>query len=102
MSIGPLSPVHDATGTLAQAKAADVARAQAEASLKARQVDSHARSEAAAGVSAPDGELSVTDERDSDGRRPWEASAPQENPTPPASAADAANPDLGRGLDLTA
>ncbi|HEY1603824.1 MAG TPA: hypothetical protein VGG64_29750 [Pirellulales bacterium] len=103
MSIGPTSPILDATGTLAQPKAAEVARAQQESSSHARQIDSHARSEAAAGIAAPDDEISVTDERDSDGRRPWEAPAPKDkgaSASPPAPVAG--KKDLGGALDLTA
>jgi hypothetical protein len=103
MSIGPTSPILDATGTLAQPKATEVARAQQESASQTRQIDSHARSESAAGIAAPDGEISVTDERDSDGRRPWEAPLPPDEAaiaSPPAQ--DAGPKDLGGELDLTA
>ena len=73
MNIGPINIAASVAGTpLSQAKGAEVDRAQEEAGAHRRQVYHDRKAEAAAGVGEPDGEDHETEQRDGDGRRPWE------------------------------
>jgi hypothetical protein len=83
MSVGPLSGINvSAAGSpLAQIKSSDVERVSQDTAAQSRNVVYEKKAEAAAGVGETDGEDHQTDERDADGRRPWEFSpTKQKNP----------------------
>src|SRR3989304_1536162 len=106
MSVGPLGGINvSAAGTpLAQAKGTDVERASQDVGAQHRNVVYEQKAEAAAGIGEADGEDHQTDERDADGRLPWQF--PGKNP---ASKDDANRPSHNRDatgacgnlLDLT-
>ena len=73
MSIGPLNIAASAAGSpLAQTKGSEAERVQKAVGAQRRQVYHDETAAAAAGVGQPDGEDHETDQRDADGRRPWE------------------------------
>lgn len=86
MNINPMGVIASAAGTpLAQTTGSDVDRTHAEVAAQRRLVYHETKAEAAAGVGQPDGEDHEAEQRDADGRRPWE--------TPPAAATiDAVDP----------
>ena len=76
MSIGSLGPVASFAGTsLAQTKAADVAKVQQETTDSARSSEGKERAENAAGIGQTEEDSGASD-RDADGRRLWEEVAP--------------------------
>lgn len=82
MSIGPLNIAASAAGSpLAQTKGSEAERAQKAVGAQRRQVYHEKKAEAAAGVGEPDGEDHDTQQRNADGRRPWE-----DHPEPERSA----------------
>jgi len=74
MSIGSLGGIigSAAGAPLAQTTGSDVERAKAETVSSARYAESQKLAENAAGIAETDGEDNRTNERDADGRRPWE------------------------------
>jgi hypothetical protein len=108
MSIGSLGILAGAAGTpLAQTKGSDVDRTQQDASSQQRHVNNELKAEAAAGIAETDGQEHQTNERDADGRRPWELPA-KKKAAPAAEAEVDAEPqskdpsgDSGGQLDLT-
>ena len=74
MSVGPLGGINvSAAGApLAQTKGSDVERASQDVAAQNRNTVYEQKAEAAAGIGETDGEEHQTDERDADGRRPWE------------------------------
>ncbi len=80
-SVGPLGGVNvSAAGTpLAQTKSSDVERAGQDVGAQHRTAVYEKKAEAAAGIGETDGEDHQTDERDADGRRPWEFAAKNPN-----------------------
>ncbi len=118
MSVLPTSGiVVSAAGVgLAQSSGAEKIRAQQAATAQQRQLESETRAEDTAGIAATDGEDQETNDRDADGRRPWQFHKPQageatdgETPTgdsaPDAQAAPHPRPahhgESGNQLDLT-
>jgi hypothetical protein len=86
MSIGSLGILGGAAGTpLAQTKGSDVDRAEQDANDQKRQVTNELKAEAAAGIAETDGQEHQTNERDADGRRPWEILAKKAKPAEPAA-----------------
>jgi hypothetical protein len=77
MSLGPLPAlIPSAAGApLAQTKGAEVERAQQAAAVSEHQLQSQQKAETAAGIGQPDGDDHQTDQRDADGRRPWDLPA---------------------------
>ncbi|MGA2061132.1 MAG: hypothetical protein ABSG67_11670 [Thermoguttaceae bacterium] len=73
-SVGPLGGVNvSAAGApLAQTKGSDVERAGHDIGAQHRNAVYEQKAEAAAGIGETDGEDHQTDERDADGRHPWE------------------------------
>jgi hypothetical protein len=110
MSIGSLGILGGAAGTpLAQTKGSDVDRAEQDTNDQKRQVTNELKAESAAGIAETDGQEHGTNERDADGRRPWEfpakkhkasdgASDPTQTPTPQSKDPSG---DSGGQLDLT-
>jgi hypothetical protein len=106
MSVGPLASIV-VGAPLAQTKGSEVGRAQQESVSQQRQAKSAMRAEAAAGIGEADGQDHETNERDADGRRPWEAPAgktpaPGETPPePPQAHGKDASGNSGKQLDLS-
>lgn len=77
MSIGPLGPLPAAAGTpLAQTRG-DLENSQVVRENQERKIAGNRQAEAAAGIGETDGEDHQTEERDADGRRPWEIPPPR-------------------------
>ncbi|MFZ5832870.1 MAG: hypothetical protein ACOY3P_22515 [Planctomycetota bacterium] len=108
MSVGPLGgTIVSIAGTpLAQTKGGEVDRAQQETTAQKRQATSLEKAEAAAGIGETDGEDHEAEDRDADGRRPWEIVAEakqaseQGQPVAPSQSKDTTGAS-GRLLDLT-
>ncbi len=90
MSIGPLGGIAgSAAGSpLSQTHGSEVDRARQDAAAQQRKVSSDKKVEDAAGIGETDGDDHETEDRDADGRRPWE-----ESPSSHDGAPDAASPD---------
>jgi hypothetical protein len=110
MSIGSLGFAGIGAATpLAQSKGADTDRAAQETTIQQTQTQSDLQAEQAAGVGQTDGDQHETEDRDADGRRPWELPAKKKNPPVPAAAppddplpsSRDATGQCGNGLDLT-
>ncbi len=108
MSVGPLPSVAaGASGTtLAQAKGADLDRAQQESASHQRRIEAEQRAENAAGIGQADGEDHESSERDADGRRPWEIGGRTRSPDahadePPTRLGKDPTGQAGTLLDLT-
>jgi len=83
MSVGPMGTVGSAAGSqLAQSQGSDVTRTQQDTASQARQTRMDDKAQAAAGVGQTEQDEQAND-RDADGRRPWEVPAP---PTPEPTA----------------
>src|SRR5262245_37753410 len=110
MSVGPLSSIAGSVaGTQLAQQGAESDRARAASSSQQRQTQSAQLAEAAAGIGKTDGDQHETNERDADGRRPWEieaeiraAAAAKEAAAaePPRQSRDATG-QCGSTLDLT-
>jgi hypothetical protein len=81
-SVGPLGGVNvSAAGApLAQTKGSDLERAGHDVGAQHRNAVYEQKAEAAAGIGETDGQDHQTDERDADGRRPWEFPPKNQNP----------------------
>jgi hypothetical protein len=107
-SVGPLGGVNiSAAGApLAQTKGSDVERAAHDTGAQHRNVVYEQKAEAAAGIGETDGEDHQTDERDADGRRPWEFPPKKqknsdENTSKQATQSRDTSGESGNLLDLT-
>ncbi len=99
MSVGPLGGLAaSAAGSpLAQTHGSEVDRARQDAVVQQRKVRTDQKAEDAAGIGETDGDDHETEDRDADGRRPWEASpASHEDETDPGTPDSSAGP---RGKD---
>jgi hypothetical protein len=105
MSIGHMGLIGSVAGTpLAQAKGADSDKAKHDASTQQARTQAAERANDAAGIGRTE-EDSQADDRDADGRRPWEL--PAKETAPDALPPDAAPPrskdpsgQAGQQLDL--
>jgi len=70
-----------AATSVAQTGSADVDRTQQAPGNQQRQVRSELRADSAAGIGEADGDNHETNERDADGRRPWERSNSSSSPS---------------------
>jgi hypothetical protein len=96
MSVGPLGGIlGSVAGSLSAQSGSDVGRARQEAIHQNRQtkLDNHADN--TAGVAETDGEDHQSNDRDADGRRPWEIPGGEARPLPQAEVADT-QPPLSR------
>lgn len=106
MSIGPTSGLAGsvAATALAQTTGPEADRAQQAAANQEGRVRNEQRAESAGGIGEADGDDHQTDERDADGRRPWEMPVPEaaasQPPTAPPQSKDASR-QSGNLLDLT-
>jgi len=98
MSVGPLGGIAGsvAGSPLSQTQGSEVERARQDTGAQQRRVDSQQKAESASGIGETDGENHETEDRDADGRRPWEF--------PPAGeqiedGADASSRDIPRPKD---
>jgi hypothetical protein len=110
MSIGPLGGIYaSAAGAqLAQSTGSDVDRVHQDATNKQRQVASQQQADSAAGIAETDGKDIESNDRDADGRRPWEFGPPKPpvDPAaeqPPGSSVQSKDStgECGTSLDLT-
>jgi hypothetical protein len=106
MSIGSLSGVAAgiAGAPLAQTKGAELERAPQEVGGQQLRAEGAQKAEAAAGIGEADGEEHAANERDADGRRPWQAPVRKAvEAAPPAAAPLPKDPSGQSGslLDLT-
>jgi hypothetical protein len=91
---------------LAQSAGGSVERVQRESTNQQRQADAARHADSAAGIAETDGQEHQTNERDADGRRPWELPPraapppPEPEPDPPAASRDASG-TCGQHLDLS-
>jgi len=104
MSIGP---THIAAGVaglpLAQSKGSEVERADQQVGARRRRVHHERKAEAAAGVGQPDGEDHQSDQRDADGRYPWDGAPESKRKLPARSPRPSKDPSGQSGgmLDVT-
>jgi hypothetical protein len=107
MNVGATTgPITSAAGApLSQTAGSETERTQKETAVRERLADGQNKSEKASGIGTTD-EDQQTDERDADGRRPWEIAAKKK----PDAADSASGPDRrakdptgmsGNALDLT-
>ena len=107
MSVGPLGILGSAAGSpLPQAKGADVETTQQTTSEQARRADAIRTAESAEGLGEMDQDQEAED-RDADGRRPWECrrvepgtAEPPADENPPSMAPDPTG-QRGTQLDIT-
>ncbi len=89
MQLGPLGNVaaSAAGAPLAQTKGSELDRTHQDSAAHQRRVQTEQKAENAAGIGQTDGEDHQSDERDADGRLPWEVpNRPQpSNPEEPSS-----------------
>ncbi len=106
MQLGPLGNIaaSAAGAPLAQTKGAELDRTHQDSASHQRRVQTEQKAEDAAGIGQTDGEEHQTDERDADGRLPWEIpNRPQQSPEEPASASSRPKDptgETGAQLDL--
>jgi len=105
MQVGPLGNVAAgaAGAPLAQTKGTELDRTHQDSAAHQRRVQTEQQAADAAGIGQTDGQEHQTDERDADGRLPWEMpSRPSQNPPAGAPPPRTEDPDgtLGAQLDL--
>jgi hypothetical protein len=91
---------------LAQAKGSEIERAHQDAVVQQSSVETDEKAESAAGVGEPDTDDHSTDDRDADGRLPWQLPGAKQNPdregaTPPAQPTKDPTGQSGNLLDLS-
>lgn len=93
MSVGPMAGLAGsvAATSLAQTGGADLERAQQAAGNQQRHVRNELRADRAAGIGEADGDNHETNERDADGRLPWQHPNSHAGPSAPS-----ANPPLSK------
>ena len=107
MSIGPLGGLAGsaAGAPLAQTKGSEIERLQQAAAAQESHDRNTQRAENAAGVGEPDADDHEVEDRDADGRRPWEIPAYQEHAeqddTPDLPPLHDPNGHAGNVLDLS-
>ena len=99
MTVGPLGFFGSIAATPAAQRGADTERVQQDGARQQGGIKSEQLAEAAAGIGQTDGDEHGANERDADGRRPWEISAEVTKPDSDISATDA--PPLRQSKDLT-
>jgi hypothetical protein len=88
---------------LAQAKGPEMERAEQELAVRLREAHYERRAASAAGVGRPDGEEHQSDDRDADGRQPWDGETDSQYKPParrPRSSKDPSGQSVGM-LDVT-
>jgi hypothetical protein len=109
MSVGPLGGiVGSAAGApISQTAGSETERTQRDASVQQRELNTNQRAEQAAGIGTTEQDQE-TNERDADGRRPWEAPVDERGAATPDDTAETsprqskdATGQCGNQLDLT-
>jgi hypothetical protein len=93
-----------AATALAQTMGSEVDRAQQATGSQERRVRTEQRAENAGGIGEADGDDHQADERDADGRQPWqppERAASQPQPSAPSRSSKDASRQSGNLIDLT-
>ena len=109
MSIGSLNSIPASlAGTQLAQQSGDVERAKQDVASQQRATQAADQADDAAGIGKTDGEGHDTNERDADGRRPWEIAAAKQRAAgsaneDPAAAVQSKDPtgQSGNTLDLT-
>jgi hypothetical protein len=108
MSVGSLGFFGSIAATPAAQRGADTDRAQQDTVRQQGEAKSDLQAEKAAGIGETDGDEHDTNERDADGRRPWEIGArskkddaAQNAEAPPPRQSKDATGETGGQLDLT-
>lgn len=108
MSVGPTTGVAASVAAVgATQRGADAAQETQAAGSQQRAAQANAKADAAAGIAETDGRSHDTNERDADGRRPWEIPAKRRTSPPPDESSDLphqsrdATGQSGGQLDLT-
>jgi len=105
MQVGPLGNIAAgaAGAPLAQTQGAERDRTHQQSAAHQRRIQTEQLAAEAAGIGQADGQEHQTDERDADGRLPWEMPArPPQNPPASPAPARPEDPDgaIGAQLDL--
>ncbi len=105
MQVGPLGNVAAgaAGAALAQTKGTELDRTQQDLAAHQRRIQTEQQAAEAAGIGQTDGQEHQTDERDADGRLPWQMpNRPAQNPPPPTPPCRPEDPTgtAGTQLDL--
>jgi hypothetical protein len=98
MSVGPLGFFGSIAATPAAQRGADSERVQQDTTRQRADVKNDLQAEKAAGIGETDGDEHETNERDADGRRPWEVSVHGKKKDATAAAVD---PPIRQSKDLS-
>jgi hypothetical protein len=107
MSIGSFGFAGIGPGTILAQPAGDTDRAQHDSGAQQSQNHSDLKAEQAAGIGQTDGEDHETEDRDADGRRPWELPPKKKEAAAEASTSESTphskdpSGERGNSLDLT-
>jgi hypothetical protein len=107
MSIGSFGFAGIGPGTILAQPSGDTDRAQHDSGAQQSQLHSDLKAEQAAGIGQTDGEEHETEDRDGDGRRPWELPPKKKDSVPAGALAETPPPakdpsgERGNSLDLT-
>jgi hypothetical protein len=99
MSVGPLGFFGSIAAAPAVQRGADAERVQQDVTSQQSDAKNDLQAEKAAGIGETDGDEHETNERDADGRRPWEL--PLNGKKPAADAPKGESPAVRQSKDLT-
>jgi hypothetical protein len=99
MSVGPLGFFGSIAATPAAQRGADTERVQQDTTRQQGEVKNNFSAESAAGIGETDGDEHDANERDADGRRPWEISPNAKSKDASTSSTDV--PPIRQSKDLT-
>ncbi|MCS7304105.1 MAG: hypothetical protein NZ602_03220 [Thermoguttaceae bacterium] len=103
MQVGALGPIAAgaAGAPLAQTKGTELDRTHQESAAHQRRIRTEQQAADAAGIGQTDGQEHQTDERDADGRLPWQMpNRPLPNPPPPSPPCRPEDPNGATGTQL--
>ena len=105
MQVGPLGNIAAgaAGAPMAQTKGSELDRTHQDSAAHQRRIQTEQQAAEAAGIGQTDGQEHQTDERDADGRRPWEMpTRPPQRPPATSPSPRPEDPDgaMGAQLDL--
>jgi hypothetical protein len=97
MSVGPLGVFGSVAASPMAQRASDSDRVQQDAARQQSETRNDLQAEKAAGIDETDGQEHSPNERDADGRRPWEIAAREKR----AAADEPAPPPIRQSRDIT-